>query len=202
MELRKLLGLRPQTDDLAELQSSLARAEGQLATARLNIAEMEDHHAALLLDGDDEAIVACETALGTARRDADRLALIVAALPARIAVAEARERDAGLDRLAAQAEATAVEGADLVPEITATVERLAELVQRHDAHAQQVMDANRELRAAGRERVALPLARVWPHDPRGERVTLLGKGMVLPGPRHGCATLDDWKNEVRRATGA
>jgi hypothetical protein len=202
VEIRKLLGLRPQADELAELQNSLARAQEQLAASRVSIADMEDRHAGLLLDGDDDAILAHEATLIAARRDADRLAMIVTALPGRIAAAEAREREAGLDRLAAQAEATAVEGAGLMPEIVAAIERLALLVQQHDAHALRVIDANRELHAADRERVALPLARAWPHNPRGERVALLGKHMVLPGPRRGCASLDDWQNEVRRFTAA
>jgi hypothetical protein len=199
MTLRDLLGLRPKADTVAALRASLTETETALAAVRSAAAGLEAERGAMLLDASPAEAEEHERKLMAARAEAERLAAIAAALPARIATAEARERAAELDRIAERAEAEAAEAAALVPQIVRALETAAELVERHDALALKVQAANRELRAEGRDKVALPLLRVWPHDPTGERPLTLGKGLSLPGPRGPRATLAEWRADLARA---
>ncbi len=202
MTLRDVLGLRPKGDTVAALRASLTDTETALASMRSIAAGLEAERGAVLLDASPAEAEAHEAKLMAARGEAERLAAIAAALPARIMAAEARERATELDHIAERAEAEAAEAAALVPQIVRALEEAAELVERHDALALKVHGANRELRAGGRDKVALPLLRVWPHDPAGERPLTLGKGLALPGPRGPCTTLAQWRAEVDRAEAA
>lgn len=199
MNMRDVLGLRPKSDNAAALRASLTDTETALATVRGIAASLEAERGAILLDGSPAEAEAHEAKLAGALTEAGRLAAMCAALPVRIADAEARERGAELDSLAERAEGEAAAAAELVPQIMRVFAEAAELVQRHDDLAQRVHVTNRALRAEGRERVTLPLLRVWPNDPTGERPVTLGKGMKLPGPRGGCETLEHWRAEMARA---
>lgn len=199
MTLRELLGLRPKADTSAALRASLTDTQTALASVRSIAANLEAERGAILLDASAAEAEAHEAKLAESVAEAGRLAAMCAALPVRIAEAEARERAAVLDQLAARAEGEAAAAAELVPQIMRAFAEAAELMQRHDDLALKVFGANRELRAEGRERVTLPLLRVWPNDPAGERPVTLGKGMKLPGPRGACDTLEHWRAELARA---
>jgi hypothetical protein len=201
MTLRELLGLRPKGDTAAALRASLTDTETALASVRSIAATLEAARGAVLLDASPAEAEDHESRLIAARAEAERLAAIAAALPARITRAELRERAADLDVIGAAAEAEAAEAAALVPQIVRALGEAAELVERHDVLALKVHAANRELRAEGRDKVALPLQRVWPHDPDGRRPLTLGQGMTLPGPRGPALTLADWRAEIARAEG-
>lgn len=202
MTLRDLLGLRPKAADAAALHASLTATQAALAAARSTVVSLEGERGAILLDGTPAEAEAHERKLADAKAEAERLAAMAAALPARIADAEARERNADLDRIAERAEADAGAGALLVPEIVASLARVAELIEQHDALAERVVNANTALRAAGRERVQLATRRVWPHDAAaGLVVSSLAPHLVLPGPRGACPTIAAWRAEIARATG-
>lgn len=197
MNLRDMLGLRPKTDTAAALRASLTDTETALASVRGVAASLEAERGAILLDASPAEAEAHEAKLAGALTEAGRLAAMCAALPARIAEAEARERAAELDRLAERAEGEAAAAAELVPQLLRAFAEAAALVERHDDLAQKVQAANRELRAEGRERVTLPLLRVWPSTV-GRPLTL-GQDMKLPGPRGACDTLEHWRAELARA---
>jgi hypothetical protein len=198
MNLRDVLGLRPKGDSAAALRTALAETQEALASVRGVASALEAQRGAVLLDAGPDEAEAHERKLAEATAEAGRLAAMAAALPARIADAEARERGAELDALSERAEAEAEEAAMLVPGIVRALDVAAELIQRHDALAQRVWDANRELRAEGRDRVALPLRRAWPHDPRGARPVTLAPHLRLPGPEGGCDTVEAWRAALRR----
>lgn len=201
MTLRELLGLRPKADTAAALRASLTETETALASVRSTAAALEAARGAVLLDASPTEAEDHESRLIAARAEAERLAAIAAALPARITRAELRERAADLDVIAAAAEAEAAEAAALVPQIVQALGEAAELVARHDAMALKVHAANRELRAEGRDKVAMPLQRVWPYDPEGRRPLTLGGDLTLPGPRGPARTLPEWRAALARAEG-
>ena len=196
MSLRDMLGLRPKAETAAALRAALAEAEGNLSAARLHLSTLEATRGAILLDGTGEEVATHEAAITAARNDIDRLGAMIGALPPRIAEAEGRERSAALDKLTEAAEADAREGAELVPRIVKALAEAAELVTRHDALAERVRAANRELRADGRDKVPLPTARAWPQE--AATVPVLAPHMTLPGPRGPCATLAAWRAELAR----
>jgi len=160
-----LLGWRPKPEaDSAAIRDSLAAAQVAEAAARARVATLEGQRGAVLLDGSPTEAEAHEALLVDATAEAARLAAVVAALPARIAAAVAREREAALDALAAGTELMAEEGAALLPRIVRDLHAVAELMRQHDAIAARVRAASAELRGGGREPVALPMRRLWADD--------------------------------------
>jgi len=171
--LKDILGLRPKSADSAAIRGALAEAEAALAAARGRAAILEDQRGAILLDGSPAEADAHEASLAGAMAEAGRLAAMCAALPARIAAAEARERAAELDSLADVTEALAAEGAALVPQILRDLAAVAERMRQHDDLTAKVRAAGTELQAGGRQRIELPMRRVWP-DPTNATPTTFG----------------------------
>jgi len=171
--LMHILGLRPKSADSAAIRGSLAEAEAALAAALSRGASLEAQRGAILLDASPAEADAHEASLAAAMAEAGRLAAMCAALPARIAAAEARERAAELDNLAAATEALAEEGAALVPQIMRDLAAVAERMRQHDDLTAKVRAASTELQAGGRQRIELPMRRVWP-DPTNATPTTFG----------------------------
>lgn len=190
---------RPKGSTSEALRACLADVEAALALLRRDILEMEQDRGSVLLDGSAAEVGSFEKALADSRADAEQLAAIGAALPARIAEAEARERSVELDATARDAETNATVAAALVPQIVQALGAAAEMIERYDALALRVHSANRLLFAEKRDRVTMPLARVWHHDPAGERPITLGEAFSLPGPRGACRTLSQWRADLARA---
>ena len=162
MNLRDVLGLRPKADTAAALRASLADTKAALVTVQGVIAELEAGRGGVLLDGTEAQAAQYEANLAEARAEAERFAAIAAALPARIAAAEARERGIEMDALANHADAQAEAGAELLPRIVQGLAEVLALMRQHDAIADKVAAANRELKDGGRARVTLPMARAFP----------------------------------------
>ena len=199
ISMRGLAGFRPKNGSAEAARAALAATEAARAAARQVIAELEADRGAVLLDGTGAEIAEIEGKIAEGRAEAERLAAMAAAMPARIAAAEARERAAGLDLLAAEGEREAADGAALMSEIMAAIEKLWLLVQQHDVLAERVHVINRELLDHGRERVIRPLKRAWPNDPGGEVPYKLAPYLRLPGPRGACSSLAEWQADVKRA---
>lgn len=181
MNLRDVLGLRPKADTAAALRSALAETQTALATVRGIASALEAERGAILLDASPDEAEAHERKLAEATAEAGRLAAMAAALPTRIADAEARERGAELDSLAEQAEADSMAGAALLPRIIADLAAVAELMRQHDALVFKLDEANRVLRAGGREHVPVPMRRLWP-DPNNRAPTVFGFDKAAFGP--------------------
>jgi len=179
--LTHILGLRPKPEaDAASLRASLTEATAALAAARGRAATLEGQRGDMLLDGTPAAAEAHEAQLVDAKAEAGRLSAVVAALPPRITAAEARERAAELDRLAAAAEADAVEGAALLPQIVHALNAAAEMMRRHDEIVTKVRSANAELKAGGLDGIALPMRRSWP-DLENKTPTTFGFDLAPAG---------------------
>lgn len=99
MDLKKLLGLRPKTDTLPDIEGALERARAALAKAREEEAGLLGRRAGLLLGGEAEAVAAAEADLGRARLDIERAEVMTAALQDKLT--EAR-REAALAELRAK----------------------------------------------------------------------------------------------------
>jgi len=180
---KALLAWRPKPDtNAAALSASLAEAQAALATALSRAATLEGQRGDVLLDATPTEAEAHEARLGDAAAEAARLSAVVAALPARIAAAEMREREAALDTLAAGTEALAAEGAALLPGIVHALAAVAALMRRHDDLAAKVLAASTELRAGGREPVALPMRLAWP-DAGNTTATMFGFDLLDHGAR-------------------
>lgn len=168
MNLRDVLGLRPKADTSAALRTSLADTQSALATVRGVVAELEAGRGGVLLDGTADQAAQYEANLAEARAEAELFEAMAAALPARIAVAEARERGVELDGVAERAEADARAGAALVPGVIQGLTAVIDLMRQHDAITDNVLAANRELKDAGRPTIALPIRHALP-DPKNLR---------------------------------
>jgi hypothetical protein len=194
MNLTALLGLKPKEETVSELRASLARLEAAHGMAQQRARQLEEARGAVLLDGTAEDIAKHEAELRDVREEAERLAAMLPALPGRIAEAEARDLAAQLDTEAAEAERIAAEAARLVPEYERAAEAALRLAARLNAETARVVANNRRQREHGRERVELPIKRVWP----GAELTVLAP-MGLPGPRGPCATAEAFATATARA---
>ncbi|EJW12617.1 hypothetical protein A33M_1900 [Rhodovulum sp. PH10] len=90
-------------------KSNLTAAELRNAVTKISVrdleatvAELEAERRRLLLDGTDDQVAGVEAKITIANRDVERACAAVEEYTARIAEAEARERMAGLERLAAE----------------------------------------------------------------------------------------------------
>ena len=199
MTLRSVLGLRPKATTAAALHASLSETQAALSAVRAVAAELEAQRGAVLLDGSPAEAEAHEAKLLAAVTEAGRLASMAAALPARIEAAEAREHGLEMDKLSERTEADAAAGAAIVREISGALDRVATMIEQHDAVAARIMVANNALAASGRPRAVLPTRRVWPHDAsRGVVHATLGDSTAFPGPRGPCTTFADWRAAVAR----
>lgn len=199
MDLKAILGLRPKEESSKALRETLADAEGRAEQLRLLVTDLGKRRAALLLAGDVANLEKIENDLAGARTNLERMEIIVAAYPESIAAAEQREADKRLDELAAEASALSDEGLALLQKIEAAARVLGDLVEKHDAIAERVHQANIELNAAGRDRVMLPTARAWSNDPNNLAAKKLGMHLGLPGPWSPCNTLKHFDQQLARA---
>ncbi len=205
MDIKRLFALRPKGETSADLRITLRNAEGELQQVSELLASLEASQGEVLLTGSSEAIEAQEAQIREAQRARTSLAAMIAALGPRINVAEAREASATLDQAATDAQAKARAAGQLLPEIFATMERLANLVERHDGDIAGIRELNKALNAGGRARVPLPLSQFWP---RPQAAGSMGEGgyaltfadnLVLVGPRGACRSIKAWRAEMERA---
>ncbi len=205
MDIKRYLTLRPKGETSADLRAALQNAERELQQTGELLAVLEASQGEVLLTSGADAIEAHEKQIREAQRAQTSLSAMVAALKPRISAAEEREALAELDRLAAVANAKARAAGLLLPEIFATMAKLADLIEQHDSHIGDMRPINRTLRANQRPGVEAPLRQFWA---RQETTDGLGSGgylstfsdnLVLPGPRRACKTIKDWRAEMERA---
>lgn len=85
MDLKKLLGLRPKTDTLPDIEAALDRASAALTKAREEEAGLLNRRPHLLLGGDADSVAAAEGDLARVRLDIERAEVMTSALKGRLA---------------------------------------------------------------------------------------------------------------------
>lgn len=205
MNIKRFLTLRPKGDTSADLRAALQNAELELQQTRELLATLEASQGDILLTSGADAIEAHEGRMLEAQRTQASLWAMVNALKPRISAAEEREALAELDRLAAEANAKARAAGLLLPEIFATMAKLADLIEQHDSHIGDIRPINQTLRANQRPRVEAPLRQFWARPETldglgsGAYLSTLADNLVLPGPRRACKTIKDWRAEMELA---
>lgn len=106
-ELKALVGLKPKNESAEALAQSLASATEQHAEAVARIDALSARRVDALLAEDAAGVQAIEREIATTEAQRDRLALLVAQLPDRIASMRLREGRAAVDREIAEIEAEA-----------------------------------------------------------------------------------------------
>lgn len=125
MDLKKLLGMRPKTESLADIEAALAAARGAGEAAAKAEADLMAKRGDVLLSGTPEEVTRAEEALARARTEADHAATMVPILEAKLAEARGNAKLAELRQVVAEAKATA-EAARVIlasryPELAAAV---------------------------------------------------------------------------------
>lgn len=205
MDIKRFFTFRPKSETPADLRAALQNAEAELKDTAERLATLEASQGEVLLTGAVDVIEAHDGQMREAQRAQISLSAMIAALKPRIKAAEEREHVAELDRLTAEAQAKARAAGQSLPEIFATMEKLAALIEPFDSTTTEIRAINQTLRANMRPAVPLPLPQFWA---RPEEVGSMGDGayqltlanhLVLPGPRRGCKTIKDWRAEMERA---
>jgi hypothetical protein len=199
LDVKALFGLRPKDDTSEALKQALATAQAKRGEVAARIAGVDKRRADVLLDGDADDVVAIETELATLRNEAERLAVMAEALPARIAEAERRESEAKLDDIDREARALSDEGLALVDQIEMQGRALAVLVERHDAIVRRQKVLNDQLRAGGRKRTMFAVERVWGNEGVGLGLTALGPTLSVPSPCGGARSAEQLDRHIHNA---
>jgi hypothetical protein len=199
LDIKSLLGLRPKGDTAEALKQALTGAQAKRGELAARIAGVDKRRADVLLDGDADDVLAIETELSMLRNEAERLAVMAEALPARIAEAERREGEAKLDEVERDAHALSDEGLALVEQIEVQGRALAVLVERHDAIVKRQKVLNDELRAGGRKRTTFPVERAWGNDGVSLGLTALGSTLSVPSPCGGARSAEQLDVHIRNA---
>lgn len=139
------------------LRAALAEAEAAATAAEALAAEVAAERAGLLLGADDAQLDAIDRRLQLATREADRAQAAVEALRQKLAEAEERERQAGLDATYREGAEALAAGAALYRAYGEAAAEVAELFRDLEQAQATIEKANRALRAAGDPRVVQDL---------------------------------------------
>jgi hypothetical protein len=203
MDLRKILGMRPKTESIADIEAALAAARAAGEAAAKAEGELLAQRGGVLLNGTPDEITRAEEALARARLDADHAATMVPILEAKLAdamrgrqLAELREAF-NLARQKAEVARHAL--AETYPALAA---RMASEVLRPEADAlAAILAARAALDLALRAGVvslpngedwalpAAPAASLADQPPGGGMVLSLGERIALPAIASGAAPL-------------
>jgi len=107
MDLKKLLGMRPKTESLADIEAALAAARGAGEAAAKAEADLLAKRGDVLLSGTPEEVTRAEEALARARTEADHAATMVPILEAKLADARGNAKLAEVRQMVAEAKAAA-----------------------------------------------------------------------------------------------
>lgn len=179
LDIIKRLRAVPETS--AALRDTLREIEASLPGARSALAEAEQERAALLLTGEDRAVIAAETAIQSARIRVDRLVAASGEAVRRASEAEAREAREAIDaeRAAAEKRAAAV-AKRLLNEYGKLSGALADLLQEEvDADA-MVAAINTKLTELRRDDLVRPVE---------ERVIPIGQFGTITNSLRDCTSL-------------
>lgn len=133
----------------AELREALAQAKGEAASTEEAAAELALARASQLLVGTESELDEADRKLQLAQRAADRSAVAVEALTAKLAAAEAAERQAELDRVFGEGKAALDEAISLYKKYEELAKQVAAVVDRIPECRAIVDRVNGDLAKAG-----------------------------------------------------
>lgn len=216
MDLKKLLGMRPKTESIGDIQDALKAARVASDAAKNAEADLLAKRGDVLLGGTPEEVTRAEAALVQVRLEIERAATMVPILETRLAGAQREKNLAHLRAMVADASQKSQVAAAAIRDrytvlATAIVKEVltpeAEAVAAMEAAQQALMHARRNGLIEGddalfREVGLEPLIRAVPQLPfRRQRINL-GAEVVLPNPYGQGAPHDDeeqapyWKGQV------
>ena len=185
-----------------DIEQQITQARAAIAKSQATNAELTHQRATALEAGNDGEVDRIEVSMkinDTAiTRGRDRIII----LEQRLEEAKQRDRDAELDALAAETDKARIEGESLIAQYREHAEAIAPLLSRLKFLDQRVIDANHQLRAAGRSQIDSPNAircRPMSYGKRTVRRTV-GVGESAH-PMHAVHTFDRNGNCRHRDTG-
>ena len=197
MDMKKLMGMRPQSESIADIEAALAAARAAGEAAARAEGDLMARRGDVLLMGAPDEVTRAEEALARARLDADRAATMVQALEAKLAatiraqkLGELRQLVDEANRLAAAA-ASAISSryeqlaAALVAEVLRPeAEALAAIAVAHKAleRARFQNEFSLDLAELKARLPMAPLVTAWPAAPHHSQLDNLGKFTMLISP--------------------
>ncbi|UPY37024.1 hypothetical protein [Sediminicoccus sp. KRV36] len=198
MNLKTLLGMRPKTESVADIEAALAAARGAGEAAARAEAELLAKRGGVLLSGTPEEVTRAEEALARARTEAEHAATMVPILEAKLADAmrgvQLNALRAKLAEAGAKADAARVALGEQYPKLAAALVHKVLIPEREALAA--IEDARVALDAALRAGLIqwddgapvpaewvlppAPLAELAPMVPGGVRRPALGVEVRLP----------------------